>query len=144
MLSRATRGQSSFLLGAMVLSLFGIRLARLTLASSVSNSNLLLDQYCCLGNPALIWPHVAADSLIAIPYVAVSVALATLAHENRCEILFRGTFLTFGLCIVTCAGTHFMEVVTIWIPGYVVFAGVKTSHCLQGVSNEPIHPAVNG
>ena len=115
------RGQSSFSLEATVLSLFGIRLARLRLVSSVSNSNLLLDQYACLGNPALIWPHVAADSLIAIPHVAISVALATLAHENRREIL-----LTFGLCIVACAGTHCMEVVTIWIPLYIVFAGVKT------------------
>jgi hypothetical protein len=106
MLSPATcRGQGSFSLGAMVLSLFGIRLARLMLVSSVSSSNLLLDQYCCLGNPALIWPHVAAGSLIAIPDVAISVALATLAHENRREILSRWTFLTFGLGIVACAGT---------------------------------------
>jgi len=127
MLSPATcRGQGSFSLGAMVLSLFGIRLARLMLVSSVSSSNLLLDQYCCLGNPALIWPHVAAGSLIAIPDVAISVALATLAHENRREILSRWTFLTFGLGIVACAGTHSMEGVTIWIPVYIVFAGVKT------------------
>jgi hypothetical protein len=128
----------------MILSLLGLALARLTLVSSVSNSNLLLDQYCCLGNPALIWPHVAADSLIAIPYVAISVALATLVHENRREILFRWTFLTFGLCIAACAGHPFYEVVTIRIPVYVAVAGVKTSRYLRGVSNERIHPAVSG
>jgi hypothetical protein len=76
--------------------------------------------------------------------VAISVALATFAHENRREILFRWTFLSFGLCIVACAGTHFMEVVTIWIPVHIVVAGVKTSRYLRGVSNERIHPAVNG
>jgi hypothetical protein len=79
-----------------------------------------------------------------IPYVAISVALATIAHENRREILFRWGGLTCGLCIVAGAGTHFMEVVTIWIPVYIVFAGVKTSRYLRGVSNERIHPAVNG
>ena len=33
--------------------------------------------------------------------------------------------MAFGLFIVACGGTHFMEVVTIWIPGYVLSATVK-------------------
>ena len=34
-------------------------------------------------------------------------------------------FLAFGLFIVACGGTHLMEVVTVWIPVYVLSAGVK-------------------
>jgi len=34
-------------------------------------------------------------------------------------------FLAFGLFILACGGTHFMEVVTIWTPVYILSAAVK-------------------
>ena len=43
-------------------------------------------------------------------------------------------FLAFGLFIIACGGTHFMEVVTIWIPVYVVSAVVKVFTALASVT----------
>lgn len=43
-------------------------------------------------------------------------------------------FLAFGLFIIACGGTHFMEVVTIWIPDYVVSAVVKVFTALASVT----------
>jgi hypothetical protein len=59
---------------------------------------------------------VAADAFIAAAYFAISVTLAYLLYKARRDIPFHGMFLAFGLFIIACGGTHFMEVVTIWIP----------------------------
>jgi hypothetical protein len=76
-------------------------------------------------NPALVWTHVVADTLIGITYLAISVTLGYLVHKARRGIPFPWMLLAFGLFIVACGGTHFMEVVTIWIPVYVLSATVK-------------------
>jgi hypothetical protein len=76
-------------------------------------------------NPGLVWTHVAADMLIGIAYLAISVTLGYLVHKARRDIPFPWILLAFGLFIVACGGTHFMEVVTIWIPVYVLSATVK-------------------
>jgi len=38
-------------------------------------------------------------------------------------------FLAFGLFILACGGTHFMEAVTIWIPVYILSGAVKLFYC---------------
>jgi two-component sensor histidine kinase len=87
--------------------------------------DFLPHAYCYLGNPRLVWTNVVADSLIGISYVAISATLAYLGYKGRRDIPFHWMFLAFGLFILGCGGTHFMEVVTIWIPVYILSAGVK-------------------
>jgi two-component sensor histidine kinase len=81
--------------------------------------------FCYLGNPRLVWTNVVADSLIGIAYLAISATLGYLGYKGRRDIPFHWMFLAFGLFILGCGGTHFMEVVTIWIPVYILSAGVK-------------------
>jgi two-component sensor histidine kinase len=88
-------------------------------------TNFLPHLYCYLRNPGLVWTHVVADTLIGIAYLAISVTLAYLVYKARRDIPFHWMFLAFGLFIVACGGTHFMEVVTVWIPVYVFSAAVK-------------------
>ena len=95
------------------------------LARQLLATNFLPHLYCYLRNPALVWTHVVADSLIGIAYLAISVTLGYLVYKARRDIPFHWMFLAFGLFIVFCGGTHFMEVVTIWIPVYVFSAAVK-------------------
>ncbi len=95
------------------------------LKSLAFSSIYLPHLYCYLDKPGLVWTHVTADSVIGISYVAISVTLAYLIHKGKSEIPFEWMFLAFGLFIVACASTHFMEVVTIWIPVYVFSAGIK-------------------
>jgi len=88
-------------------------------------TSFLPHAYCYLGNPKLVWTHMVADSLIGIAYLAISATLGYLVYKGRRDIPFRWMFLAFGLFILACGGTHFMEAVTIWIPVYILSAGLK-------------------
>ena len=141
-----TRRQLYAILGlsALAMSPFLIwpPLTKLLLAT-----DFLPHLYCYLRNPGLVWTHVVADSFIGIAYFAISITLAYLVYKARRDIPFHWMFLAFGLFIVACGGTHFMEVVTIWIPVYILSAVVKvftaavTAHHSRGASfQRSAHP----
>ena len=88
-------------------------------------TNYLPHFYCYLRSPGLIWTHVVADALIGIAYLAISVNLTYLVSRANCGIPFHWMFLAFGLFIIACGATHIMEVITIWVPAYVLSATVK-------------------
>jgi two-component sensor histidine kinase len=96
--------------------------------------------FCYLRRPALVWTHVTADSLIGPAYLAISVTLAYLVYKARRDIPFHWIFLAFGLFIIACGGTHFMEVVTIWKPVYVFSAAVKIFTALVSVMTAVVLP----
>jgi len=98
------------------------------------STDFLPHLFCYLRNPRLIWTHVISDALIALAYFAISVTLAYLINKGRRDIPFHWMFLAFGLFIIACGGTHFMDVVTIWIPVYVCSAVVKVFTALASVS----------
>jgi two-component system cell cycle sensor histidine kinase/response regulator CckA len=108
--------------GAVVLALFT---AWSSLRHQVFSSSYMPHFYCYLGSRGLVWSHVVTDSLIGISYLAISLTLAHLVYRGRHEIPFHWMFLAFGLFIVACGFTHFMEVVTVWVPVYVLSAVVK-------------------
>lgn len=89
------------------------------------SANFLPHAYCYLKNPALVWTHVIADSLIAISYFAISITLGHLGYKGRRDIPYHWMFLAFGLFILGCGGTHLVEAVTVWVPVYVLAAAVK-------------------
>jgi two-component sensor histidine kinase len=95
------------------------------LASWLLASNFLPHAYCYLKNPGLVWTHVTADLLIGLSYLAISVTLGFLGYKGRQDIPYHWMFLAFGLFILGCGGTHFVEAVTVWIPVYVLSAAVK-------------------
>jgi signal transduction histidine kinase len=80
---------------------------------------------CYLSNPKIIGLHVASDLLIGISYVSISGTLAYLVHKASRNIPFHWMFLAFGLFIITCGFTHFMEVLTVWVPVYWLAGYVK-------------------
>jgi PAS domain S-box-containing protein len=95
------------------------------LLGRILTTNFLPHLYCYLRTPWLIWSHVAADSLIGFSYVAISGTLGYLVYRARKDIPFHWMFLAFGLFIVACGATHFVEVITMWVPIYVFSAIVK-------------------
>ena len=103
-------------------------------------TDFLPHLYCFLGNPGLVWTHVVADSLIAIAYFAISVTLVYLVYKGRRDIPFRWMFLAFGLFIIACGGTHFMEVITIWTPVYVLSAAVKGFTAVASLTTAAVLP----
>jgi len=88
----------------------------------------------------MVWTHVVADTLIAIAYLAISITLGYMVHKARRDIPFHWMFLAFGLFIVACGGTHFMEVVTIWIPAYVFSAAVKLFTAVVSLTTAAVLP----
>jgi PAS domain S-box-containing protein len=103
-------------------------------------SDFLPHFYCYLGKPGLVWTHVISDSLIGLAYVAISSTLAYLVYKGRRNIPFHWMFLAFGLFIVACGGTHFMEVITIWNAVYVLSGMVKVFTALVSVATAVILP----
>lgn len=104
------------------------------------SNDYLPHVFCYLRRPALVWTHVTADSLIGLAYLAISVTLAYLVYKARRDIPFHWIFLAFGLFIIACGGTHFMEVVTIWHPVYVFSAAVKIFTALASLMTAVVLP----
>jgi signal transduction histidine kinase len=80
---------------------------------------------CYLRNPRIILLHVTSDLLIGLAYVSISTTLAYLVHKASRDIPFHWMFLAFGLFIITCGFTHFMEVWTVWRAVYWLAGYVK-------------------
>jgi len=116
-------------------------LALAWLAARLFGSNDYLPHvFCYLRRPALVWTHVTADAVIGVAYLAISVTLAYLVYKARRDIPFHWIFLAFGLFIIACGGTHFMEVVTLWKPVYVFSAAVKIFTALASLMTAVVLP----
>jgi PAS domain S-box-containing protein len=118
----------------LVLGGIGLFVFLLPLAASRFGSGTFLPHlYCYLSNPALTWTHVVADTLIGLSYVAISCTLIYLVRRSQGRIPFDWLLLSFGLFIVACGATHFMEVLTIWQPYYWLAASVKIVTAIASV-----------
>lgn len=82
-------------------------------------------EFCYLRDPKLVWLHVTTDLLIGVAYVSISLTLAFLVYRSSRNIPFNWVFLAFGLFIVSCGMTHFMEVWVIWDSVYWLSGYVK-------------------
>jgi len=70
-------------------------------------------------DPWIVWLHVASDSVIAISYYFIPVALIYFVHKRR-DLPFHGIFIMFGAFILGCGTTHIMEVWTVWHATYLI------------------------
>jgi signal transduction histidine kinase len=95
------------------------------LKSLFSGDPFMPHIHCFLQNRELTFLHVASDGLIGISYVAISATLAYLVYRMRREVPFHSMFLAFGVFIIACGMTHFMEIWTLWTPAYWLSGGVK-------------------
>lgn len=105
-------------------------------------TDFLPHLYCYLRNPAVVWTHVVADALIGTAYLAISVTLAYVVFKAWSDLPFHWILLAFGLFIIACGGTHFMEVLTIWVPVYILSAAVKLFTALVSVITAAVLPFV--
>lgn len=102
--------------------------------------NFLPHTFCYLRNPALVWTHAITDALIGLSYVAISGTLTYLVHRARRDIPFSWIFLAFGLFIVACGATHFMEVVVLWKATYWLSGAVKIVTAVASVATALVLP----
>ena len=109
------------------------------LKQTFASGGFLPHGHCYLWKPALVWLHVASDVLIGVSYVAISVTLAYLVKRIR-DIPFNWMFLAFGLFIIACGVTHFMEVWTLWTPTYWLAGDLKALTAFASVATALLLP----
>ena len=85
---------------------------------------LLPHGYCYSWDPGLLRLHVVSDTLIGLAYTAIPIALVGFIRK-RTDLPFNWMFLLFGVFIVACGATHWMEVWTLWNPTYWLSGSVK-------------------
>ncbi|HEY9694865.1 MAG TPA: ATP-binding protein [Oculatellaceae cyanobacterium] len=96
--------------------------------------------HCYLWKPALVWLHLSSDTLIGLAYVSISATLTYLVYKARREIPYHWMFLAFGLFIVACGATHFMEVWTLWTPVYWLAGEIKLITAVASVTTAIMLP----
>jgi PAS domain S-box-containing protein len=90
--------------------------------------------HCYLWEPGLLWTHVIADILIGLAYVSISCTLAYIVAKARRDLPFHWMFLAFGIFIIACGTTHFVEAWTVWQPVYWFAAVVKIVTAIASVT----------
>ncbi len=116
-------------LGRWILAIVGAGVAGLAVFEVLGISVLqrvgMPHEICYVQDGKLVWLHIISDLLIGLAYVSISATLAYLVYRASRSIPFHGVFLAFGLFIVSCGMTHFMEVWVIWEPVYWMSGYVK-------------------
>jgi two-component system NtrC family sensor kinase len=70
------------------------------------------------------WLHLISDALIALAYFSIPVTLIYFIRKRR-DLPFNWMFVSFGIFILACSGTHAMEMWTLWHGTYWLSGAVK-------------------
>jgi len=89
-------------------------------------SGLTPHGFCLLWEPGLIWLYAISDVAIGIAYFAIPFALAVFVRR-RPDLVFRPVIWLFAAFIILCGITHWLDVLTIWVPAYGVEAVFKAA-----------------
>ncbi len=100
--------------------------------TSIFGSVGLPHGVCFLWNPALLSLHVISDSIVALAYFLIPLALIRIVRK-RGDIPFNWIFFCFGGFVVACGITHVMEVVTLWHPVYWISGILKAVTALISI-----------
>lgn len=107
-------------------------------------ANFLPHWYCLAGNSRLLWTTVIGDLLIGLSYVVISATLVRILRGAGQDLPYQGFFWAFGLFIVSCGITHFLEILTIWQPFYWLAAAVKILTAVSSVGTAVVLVAATG
>lgn len=118
------------ILASAILGLIAFQALNIPIFSPVG----MPHEVCYLREGRLVWLNVLADLTIGIAYVSISVTLAVLVYRASKGIPFNGVFLAFGLFIVSCGMTHFMEVWVVWEPMYWLAGYIKAFTALASAA----------
>jgi PAS domain S-box-containing protein len=89
-------------------------------------SGLTPHGFCLLWQPGLIWTYATADLAIGVAYFTIPVALAVFARR-RPDVVYRSILWLFAAFISLCGATHWLDVLTLWVPAYGLEAVVKAA-----------------
>lgn len=112
------------------------------LASGYGEYSFMPHGHCYLWVPSLVALHVSTDLLIGVSYSLISLTLGYMVYRARRDIPFHWMFIAFGLFIIACGATHFMEVWTLWNATYWLSGYFKLVTASASVATAAVLPFV--
>jgi len=79
---------------------------------------------CFLWNPDLVLLHAISDSITALAYYSIPIALLYFVRKRQ-DLPYKWMFVLFGAFILACGTTHVLAVWTIWKPDYWLEGAMK-------------------
>ena len=95
-----------------------------TLSNFIAPTGFEPHGHCFLWDPALLWLYVSSDSVVALSYYMIPIALFNFVRKRR-DLAFNWMFLMFGAFILACGTTHLMGIWTLWKPVYWLDGSIK-------------------
>jgi PAS domain S-box-containing protein len=89
-------------------------------------SGLTAHGFCLSWEPGLIWTYALSDIGIGVAYFTIPVGLAIFARRRR-DLVYGRILWLFAAFILLCGTTHWMDVLTLWVPAYGLEAAVKAA-----------------
>lgn len=89
-------------------------------------SDFMSHGHCYFWQEDLLWLHVGSDSVVALAYFSIPLALLYFI-QKRPEANLRGIFGLFAAFILLCGATHLFAVVTVWEPYYYLSGFTKAA-----------------
>ena len=100
-------------------------------------SGLTPHGFCLLWQPGLIWLHAGSDTVIAVAYCAIPLAMLRFARQ-RPDLSFLWLSYLFVAFILACGTTHMLDVVTLWRPIYGLAGLAKLATAVVSVSTAAV------
>jgi PAS domain S-box-containing protein len=104
-----------------------------SVSQTLTGSGLLPHGVCYTWNPQLIGLHLVSDVLIGIAYFSIPATIMYFVRKRR-DLPFNWMFALFGVFIIACGLTHWMEVVTLWAPQYWIAGALKAVTAVASVA----------
>jgi PAS domain S-box-containing protein len=87
-------------------------------------SGLTPHGFCLSWSPSLIGLHVISDAVVGLAYFSIPLAIADFVRR-RPDLRYSWVAWLFVAFILACGTTHFMAIVTLWVPAYGVEGLIK-------------------
>jgi signal transduction histidine kinase len=87
-------------------------------------SDFMPHGHCFFWRPEILWLHVFSDFAIGLAYYLIPFALFKFVKRRK-DLAFNWMFLLFGVFILACGTTHFMNIWTMWHGTYRLDGMVK-------------------
>lgn len=102
------------------------------LSQFFSSDGFMPHGHCYLWTPALLWTYVVSDTIIALSYFSIPIALIYFLKIRK-DIPFNWIVVMFAAFILSCGLTHIISVWTIWYPDYALDAAVKAITAVMSI-----------